>query len=71
METFTITCVTLEDFVDAHDLDFFDVENILLDSEYSYGTNDDTLVGYYTLCEMLCIRPLRDIKSDVMVSLGS
>jgi hypothetical protein len=44
--------VTLEDFVDTHELDLMDVDDILMHSKYSYGTNDDTFVGYETLCAM-------------------
>jgi len=64
--------VTLEDFVDAHELDLYDVDDILLNSKYSYGTNDDTLVGYETLCDLCDTRPLSTYRGiDLMVSLGS
>ena len=63
--------VTLEDFVDAHELDLYEVDDILLSSEYSYGTNDDTLVGYHTLCDMCGTDPLDGYSLDLMVSLGS
>jgi len=64
--------VTLEDFVDAHGLDFDNVDNMLYNSQYSYGTNDDTLVGYETLCDMCNTRPLSTYRgTDLMVSLGS
>ena len=64
--------VTLEDFVDAHELDLYDVDDILLNSDYSYGTNDDTLVGYETLCDMCDINPLSTYRGiDLMVALGS
>jgi len=65
------TYVTLEDFVDAHKLDLYDVDNILLNSKYSYGTNDDTFVGYHTLCSMCGVRPLTGYSLELMVSLGS
>jgi hypothetical protein len=65
------TYVTLEDFVDAHKLDLYDVDNILLNSKYSYGTNDDTFVGYHTLCSMCGVRPLTSYSLELMVSLGS
>jgi hypothetical protein len=65
------TYVTLEDFVDAHRLDLYDVDNILLNSKYSYGTNDDTFVGYHTLCSMCGVRPLTGYSLELMVSLGS
>lgn len=71
MKTFSISCVTLEDFVDAHELDLYEVDDILLESDYSYGTNDDTLVGYHTLCKMCGTRPLTGYSLDLMVSLGS
>ena len=63
--------VTLEDFVDAHQLDLYDVDDILLNSDYSYGTNDDMFVGYHTLCKMCGTRPLTGYSLDIMVSLGS
>lgn len=64
--------VTLEDFIDTHELDLYEVEDILLDSKFSYGTNDDTLVGYETLCDMCDTRPLSTYRNtDLMVSLGS
>jgi len=64
--------VTLEDFVDAHGLDLYEVDDILLSSDYSYGTNDDTFVGYETLCDMCNTRPLSTYRgTDLMVSLGS
>ena len=72
METFNIKCVTLDDFCDVHELDIFAVEDILLESEYSYGTNDDTLVDYETLCDMCDVRPLSTYSDiDLMVALGS
>lgn len=72
METFNIKCVTLDDFCDVHELDIYAVEDILIESEYSYGTNDDTLVCYETLCDMCDIRPLSTYKGiDLMVALGS
>ena len=76
METFNIRCVTLEDFVDAHELDLYNVDDILLNSDYSYGTNDYTLVGYHTLCSMCGVDPLPGYyddnnRLDLMVSLGS
>ena len=72
MKTFNIKCVTLEDFVDTHELDLLDVEVMLMHSKYSYGTNDDTLIGYETLCDMCDTRPLSTYRgTDLMVSLGS
>lgn len=71
MQINTCTYVTLEDFVDAHELDLYDVDDILLNSNYSYGTNDDTFVGYNTLCAMCGVRPLTGYSLDLMVSLGS
>jgi len=72
METFNIRCVTLEDFVDAHELDLYDVDDILLNSKYSYGTNDETLIVYENLCDMCDIRPLSTYSGiDLMVCLGS
>jgi len=70
MKINTYTYVTLEDFVDAHGLDLYDVDDILLNSKYSYGTNDDTLVGYHTLCK-LCGTRAYGYSLDLMVSLGS
>jgi hypothetical protein len=76
MKTFNIRCVTLDDFCDTHELDIFAVDDILLESDYSYGTNDDTLVGYHTLCSMCGVDPLPGYyddnnRLDLMVSLGS
>jgi hypothetical protein len=72
MKTFNIKCVTLEDFVDTHELDLLDVDDLLMHSKYSYGTNDDTLIGYETLCDMCGTRPLSTYRGiDLMVALGS
>ena len=72
MKTFNIKCVTLEDFVDTHELDLYAVDDIILGSKFSYGTNDNTLVGYETLCDMCDIRPLSTYRGiDLMVALGS
>lgn len=72
MKIYRYSYVTLEDFVDAHELDLYDVDDILLSSKYSYGTNDDTLVGYETLCDLCDTRPLSTYRGiDLMVSLGS
>ena len=72
MKTFNIKCVTLEDFVDTHELDLYAVDDILLSSKFSYGTNDDTLIGYETLCDMCDINPLSTYRGiDLMVALGS
>ena len=72
MKINTYTYVTLEDFVDTHELDLMDVDDILMHSKYSYGTNDDTFVGYETLCDMCNTRPLSTYRgTDLMVSLGS
>jgi len=72
MKTFNIKCVTLEDFVDIHELDLYAVDDILLSSKFSYGTNDDTLIGYETLCDMCDVNPLSTYRGiDLMVALGS
>ena len=72
MKTFNIKCVTLDDFCDTHELDIFEVDDILLESDYSYGTNDDTLIGYETLCDMCDINPLSTYSGyGLMVALGS
>ena len=71
MQINTYTYVTLEDFVDAHDLDLYEVDDILLNSDYSYGTNDDTLVEYHALCNLCGTRPLAGYSVGLMVSLGS
>lgn len=72
MKTFNIRCVTLEDFCDTHELDLYAVDDILLNSKYSYGTNDNTLVGYETLCDMCDVNTLSTYRGmDLMVALGS
>jgi hypothetical protein len=71
MQLNSYTYVTLEDFVDAHELDLYDVDDILLNSKYSYGTNDDTFVSYHALCSMCRVRPLTGYSLELMVSLGS
>ena len=64
--------VTLEDFVDAHELDLYEVADIIDNSDYSYGTNDDTLIHYESLCEMCDTRPLSTYKGiGLMIALGS
>ena len=71
MQTNTYTFVTLEDFVDAHDLDLYEVADIIDNSHYTYGTNDDTLVEYHALCNLCGTRPLAGYSVGLMVSLGS
>lgn len=72
MQTFNIECISVEDFSDAHQLDLDTIHDTLANSDFSYGTNDVTLISYYTVCEMFGVRPKRDfMKDDLMVALGS
>ncbi len=64
--------VTLGDFVDAHELDLYEVSDIIDNSHYTYGSNDDTLIHYESLCDMCDTRPLSTYKGmGLMVALGS
>jgi hypothetical protein len=72
MKTFTIECVTLEAFCEFNKLDIEPVFEKVRNSDISFGTNDDTLISYYTVCKMCGVIPLRDMmENDLMVSLGS
>ena len=71
MDIFTYRCVNLQDFCDAVDWDYFETLDILLDSDISYGTNDDTLVRPDTLAK-ICEQDLpENFDYDLMISLGS
>ena len=71
MDIFTYSCVNLEDFCDALGWDYSETLDILLDSDISYGTNDDTLVRPDTLAK-LCDKELpENLDFDLMISLGS
>lgn len=71
MDIFTYRCVNLQDFCDEVDWDYFETLDILLDSDISYGTNDDTLVRPDTMAK-LCDKELpENFDFDLMISLGS
>ena len=71
MDTFVYRCVNLQDFCDEVDWDYFDTVDTLLDSDISYGTNDDTLVRPDTLAK-ICDQELpENFDFDLMISLGS
>ena len=71
MQTFNYVCVTLEDFCDELGWDFQTTNDALLNSDISWGTNDDTLVMPTTLAN-ICEKQLpENLNHDIMVSLGS
>lgn len=71
METFNYVCVTLEDFCEELGWDFESTNEALLNSDISWGTNDDTLVMPTTLAN-ICEKELpENFNYDIMVSLGS
>jgi hypothetical protein len=71
MDIFTYRCVNLKDFCDAVGWDYFETLDILLDSDISYGTNDDTLVRPDTLSK-ICEKDLpENFDYDLTISLGS
>ena len=68
---FTYTCLTLEDFCEIHGLSYDDAVDNLMGSDYSWGSNDDTLVKYENLCYELDTRPESGYhRKGIMVSLG-
>ena len=70
MDTFVYRCINLRDFCDEVDWDYFDTVDTLLDSDISYGTNDDTLVRPDTLAN-ICDKELpENFDFDLMISLG-
>ncbi len=71
MRTFNYVCVTLEDFCEELGWDFESTNDTLLNSDVSWGTNDDTLVMPTTLAN-ICEKQLpENFNHDIMVSLGS
>lgn len=70
MQTFTITAVTLENFCDEYALEEDSVHDVLMDSDMSYGHNDDTLITLGNLCGLLEIDPKEGHDTNLMVSLG-
>lgn len=70
MNTFTITAVSLENFCKEYGLALEDVTEVLIDSEVSFGHNDDTLVTLGNLCGLLDIDPKEGHSPNLMVSIG-
>lgn len=71
MDIFTYKCVTLKDFCDDVGWDYMYTIDCLLDSDISYGTNDDTLVMPSTLANICEMDLPEDFDFDIMISLGS
>jgi hypothetical protein len=71
MDIFTYKCVTLEDFCDNVGWDYMYTIDCLLDSDISYGTNDDTLVTPSTLANICEMDLPEAFDFDIMISLGS
>lgn len=71
MQTFNYTCITLADFCYETGWDYENTVDQLLNSDISFGTNDDTLVMPTTLAKV-CEKQLpENFNHDIMVSLGS
>lgn len=71
MITFNYTCVTLEDFCKELGWDFERTNDMLLNSDISWGTNDDTLVMPTTLANICEMQLPENFNHDLMISLGS
>ncbi len=71
MDTFTYKCVTLQDFCDHVGWDYMYTIDCLLDSDISYGTNDDTLVRPDTLANICEVDFSNNFDTDILISLGS
>jgi hypothetical protein len=79
MKTFTHTCVALKDYCDHNHLNYDDVMQMVCDSDFSFGTNYDTLVALPDLWMILedndiDVEKLDDGSLDVTsvrISLGS
>ena len=71
MDIFSYRCVSLKDFCDNVGWNYTHTINCLVDSDLSYGTNDDTLVRPDTLAK-ICETDLPEVFDfDLMISLGS
>lgn len=71
MKTFTVTCVSFYDFCNEYNISYELASDIVSNSDYSYGTNDDTLVKLSNLCSLLEIEVKKNHDPNLMVSLGS
>lgn len=71
MDIFTYKCVTLKDFCDHVCWDYDEVLEGLLNSDISYGTNDDTLVRPDTLASIMEYDFPNNFDADILISLGS
>lgn len=71
MDIFTYKCVYLQDFCNHVGWDFIQTLDCLLNSDISYGTNDDTLVCPDTLAHICEMDLPEDFDFDIMISLGS
>lgn len=70
MKTYKVTCVSLFDFCKEYNISYDLTSNIVSDSDYSFGTNDDTLVKLGNLCRLLEIEVKKNHDPDLFVSLG-
>lgn len=70
METFTYTCVTLRDFCEYAEWDYDYVLDELLQSDVSWGTNDDTLVTPETVADVCDYTVPVGTDENLMISLG-
>jgi hypothetical protein len=70
--TFTYTCLDLSDFCRAHSLNYIDSIKDLIDSDWSWGGNDDTLIKYSNMCLFFDEDELPEYKDieNLMVALG-
>ena len=70
MDIFTYRCVNLRDFCSAVGWDYENTMNELLNSDISFGNNNDTLVTPSSLAD-ICEQDLPDnFDYDLMISLG-
>lgn len=71
MNTKTITVVEVGDVFKEYGLVPYDAHNLILESDVSYGTNDDTLVSLARLCDILGIKIKSEHDGSLLVSLGA
>lgn len=79
MKTFTHECIRLRDYCDHNKLDYSDVVQMVCESDFSFGTNYDTLMSLPDLWMILEDNDIDVQKLDdgglnvheVRISLGS
>jgi len=71
MNTFTITCVCLDDLCSHLGIDSGEARDTISNSDVSFGTNDDTLVSLARVCRILGVEIPAVLDPSVMVSLGA